>query len=182
MEKDLIINKLKGTHLEFLDYVTSLSKEDQCYSNGKWTASQQLHHIYLSIVPLIKVINRDFLKNLFKSEKSSKSYSEIVQISSAKFRAHVKSPESVIPKDPDSLNLPDLIQSFEQCLAEITSNLLLITDAELDQHLIAHPVLGKLTIREMLYFTIYHAEHHHQSVRKVMEEKALNKGSAPSFD
>jgi hypothetical protein len=23
-----------------------------------------------------------------------------------------------------------------------------------------HPLLGKLTIREMLYFTVYHGEHH----------------------
>jgi len=31
---------------------------------------------------------------------------------------------------------------------------------ELDQYQLPHPILGKLTIREMLYFTIYHNLRH----------------------
>jgi hypothetical protein len=27
-----------------------------------------------------------------------------------------------------------------------------------------HPLLGKLTLREMLYFTAYHADHHRHSI------------------
>lgn len=38
------------------------------------------------------------------------------------------------------------------------------TEQDLDTVLLPHPLLGKLTVREMLYFTIYHAQHHQMLV------------------
>jgi hypothetical protein len=34
----------------------------------------------------------------------------------------------------------------------------------LDLLILPHPLLGKLTLREMLYFTLYHVEHHEKQV------------------
>ena len=31
---------------------------------------------------------------------------------------------------------------------------------DLDKYVLPHPLLGKVTLREMLYFTIHHNEHH----------------------
>ena len=33
-------------------------------------------------------------------------------------------------------------------------------DAQLDQYIAPHPLLGKITVRELCYFTIYHTQHH----------------------
>ena len=35
-----------------------------------------------------------------------------------------------------------------------------ISEHKLDRCILPHPLLGKLTLREMIYFTIYHMEHH----------------------
>jgi len=32
--------------------------------------------------------------------------------------------------------------------------------------LLPHPLLGKVTVREMLYFTIHHVQHHHALVER----------------
>ncbi|HRH60621.1 MAG TPA: DinB family protein, partial [Chitinophagaceae bacterium] len=42
---------------------------------------------------------------------------------------------------------------------------------ELDVYILPHPLLGKLTLREMLYFTIYHAEHHLKNVEELIEKR-----------
>jgi hypothetical protein len=39
-------------------------------------------------------------------------------------------------------------------------------DAKLDRYQLPHPLLGKLTVREMLFFTIYHQEHHRDVVER----------------
>ncbi len=39
-------------------------------------------------------------------------------------------------------------------------------EIERDTYILPHPLLGKLTIREMLYFTIYHVAHHKELVMK----------------
>jgi len=40
------------------------------------------------------------------------------------------------------------------------------TENELDRYILPHPLLGKLTLREMLFFTIYHIEHHEKLIKR----------------
>jgi hypothetical protein len=34
------------------------------------------------------------------------------------------------------------------------------TEDDLDNYLVKHPLLGRITLRELCYFTIYHTQHH----------------------
>jgi hypothetical protein len=34
------------------------------------------------------------------------------------------------------------------------------TEDDLERYILPHPLLGKITLREMMYFTAYHVEHH----------------------
>jgi hypothetical protein len=45
------------------------------------------------------------------------------------------------------------------------------SEASLDELILPHPLLGKLTLREMLYFTIYHAGHHHHLIETALSEE-----------
>jgi len=40
------------------------------------------------------------------------------------------------------------------------------TENELDRYILPHLLLGKLTLREMLFFTIYHIEHHEKLIKR----------------
>ncbi len=46
-------------------------------------------------------------------------------------------------------------------------------DERLDKFMLPHPILGKLTIREMLFFTLYHDVHHINNVRKLLGEAMI---------
>jgi hypothetical protein len=39
-------------------------------------------------------------------------------------------------------------------------------EADLDNYLAKHPLLGRITLRELCYFTIFHTEHHLNSIQK----------------
>ena len=41
------------------------------------------------------------------------------------------------------------------------------TEADLDNYLARHPLLGRITLRELCYFTIFHTQHHLNSIQKV---------------
>ena len=47
------------------------------------------------------------------------------------------------------------------------------SEKELEVYILPHPLLGKLTLREMLYFNILHAEHHRNSVAMLVHSRAL---------
>ncbi|HEY1013545.1 MAG TPA: DinB family protein, partial [Herpetosiphonaceae bacterium] len=42
------------------------------------------------------------------------------------------------------------------------------SESEADAHVLPHPVLGNLTIREMLRFAAYHNQHHVNDVRRLL--------------
>lgn len=44
-------------------------------------------------------------------------------------------------------------------------------DDQLDNYLAPHPLLGKITQRELLYFTIYHIHHHKQIISERLAEQ-----------
>ncbi len=43
------------------------------------------------------------------------------------------------------------------------------SEKDLDSYLVKHPLLGRITLRELCYFTIFHTEHHLQSLPKTVE-------------
>ena len=45
-----------------------------------------------------------------------------------------------------------------------TKNIDKLDEEDLDNYILPHPLIGKTTIREMLYFTIYHVQHHHKAI------------------
>lgn len=45
-------------------------------------------------------------------------------------------------------------------------------DEALDAYRLPHPLLGKLTVREMLLFTLYHNEHHVNNVKRHLASRA----------
>ncbi len=54
----------------------------------------------------------------------------------------------------------ELLNEFSTASAELVSVAEKWTEDDLDRFLLPHPLIGKLTIREMLFFTIYHNLRH----------------------
>ena len=44
------------------------------------------------------------------------------------------------------------------------------SDAALDDYLLPHPLLGKMTVREILFFTLYHNMHHVNDVQRLLNQ------------
>jgi hypothetical protein len=40
------------------------------------------------------------------------------------------------------------------------------SEKNLDAYLLPHPLLGKITVREMLFFTTFHTDHHLNIMQK----------------
>ena len=53
-----------------------------------------------------------------------------------------------------------LMQRHQKAVADLCSCVLEWDESALDRYRFPHPLLGKLTVREMLLFTLYHNQHH----------------------
>jgi hypothetical protein len=173
MEQQKIIQLLTEDHLSFVHFIDNLPTEQFLFSKQeKWTAGQQLDHIYRSVSPVVLAFGlpKFLLPLIFgKANRVSRSFEELVEKYQAKLAGGGKASGRFIPK-AISINQKETInRALTQKIDQLCSKIRRFTEPELDAFILPHPLLGKLTLREMLYFTIYHVRHHKKLIQNSLE-------------
>lgn len=170
MTKQEITKKLEENHLEFINYIVSLKDEEFLLSqNEKWTAGQQLEHIYLSVKPLnqLALLPTFVLKWIFgKANRPSKSYKELVAKYNSKLEQGGRASGRFVPKPVAIAQKAHLAKLLRETVRKLIYLVDGFSEQQLDTLILPHPLLGKLTLREMLYFTIHHVSHHLQMTKR----------------
>lgn len=174
MNKQVIAVTLKKNYSAFADYIMSLTESEYGYVNeGKWNAAQQLQHIVLCVQPLVYVFSQDkpvIEQNYGREPRQSRSYDMLLGDYLGKLHAGGKAPERFLPAQSIEQPRIALIATLTKLIDELCAKLLTFDEAELDSLLIPHPLLGKLTLREMLYNAIYHVGHHKLQVQQNLQK------------
>jgi hypothetical protein len=159
---------LQNNHKAFINLVLSLNDNDFIFSsNGKWTAGRQLDHIYRSVKALEKGLRLPkFIIKLFigKANRPSKSYEALVTKYKSKLEQGGRARGQFIPGDAEPAQKIKLGEKLSRTINSLCKKVNAYNEEQLDYYILPHPLLGKLTLREMLYFTIYHVEHHQHLV------------------
>jgi len=157
---------LSEEHLSFISFIETLDDDKFTLSKEeKWSAGQQLEHIHLSIKPLLQVFStpKIILKTVFgKGSGASRTYDEVVESYHKVLEEGGKATAKYVPKTMPLKNRSYTVEGLKNVIEKLIDKLNNSNDQELDEILVPHPLLGKMTIREMLYFTLYHVRHHHQ--------------------
>ena len=69
-------------------------------------------------------------------------------------------PEQQSPMENAGGKKAELLEQWSKASAELVETAGKWNDSNLDGYLLPHPLIGKVTIREMLFFTIYHNLRH----------------------
>lgn len=167
MNKDEIAQALNESHEAFLEFAGGLSDEDfNASRNEKWSTAEQVDHIRRGIAPLAQAfaLPKFVPRMLFgKAASASRDYDTIVATYRQKLAEGGRASGRFIPdSDHERTALAAAVRSKLSSLIKGFSKL---SEEELDAIRLPHPILGKLTVREMLYFTIYHVRHHHRAAR-----------------
>lgn len=166
MNRSEIVNGLISHHTQFVKTLQAMPAEDvQRSFNGKWSPAQLLDHLVRSVSPVRMAFSLPnfVLKLMFGiSNRPSRTYEALVEKYHAKLSAGGKASGSFIPGN----NLDVKVQSEKllNLVNSLCSKVGSYSDHQLDTLLLPHPLLGKLTLREMLYFTMYHVQHHHAQI------------------
>lgn len=135
--------------------------------DNKWSIAENCKHLSLSVKPLNMAFSLPNFALLFfgKLNRPSRNYEEMVLEYHQKLAEGAVATPQFIPKEISVENKKeDLIQEFKKINDSFLIKVEDFEEEDLDKYLIPHPILGKLTIREMLYFTICHTLHHHKAI------------------
>lgn len=144
-------------------------------TDHSWSAENYLKHLLLSIKPLAKAIHfpTEQLQKMFGlSERASRTYAEVVSAYKKRLDEGIRA-EDFTPVTPTVYRFPDgvsdhhayLLQSWQDANIKLINRIVSIREDELDSLQMPHPAIGTITLREILFFTIYHNNLHWRDIQ-----------------
>ncbi|QTD37828.1 DinB family protein [Polaribacter batillariae] len=166
MNKEEITDLLEKKHQYLFNWLENQPKEIwEKGPEGKWTTGQQIQHLVDSLQLLNNALSypRFFLKHKFGTcNRETRNYDTIVKnyqkkLTENKDRAATFNQKLKKPLLKNRKRLLNRLQIQHKKLQYKTRK---ISDLNLDRLVIPHPLMGKMTIREIIMWTVHHTEHH----------------------
>lgn len=171
--KEEIIFALNEKVDDFIGYISALNNHQfEAPLNEKWSAGQNLDHLIRSIKPLqlAYALPKFMLRLLFgKTNRPSKTYDELVAKYKSKLAVGARASGRFVPPIVSGNKKTALLSIYQEQKQKLISKIKNTSEKDLDLYILPHPLLGKITLREMLFFTVYHNEHHLNILKSRME-------------
>jgi hypothetical protein len=141
---------------------------------GKWSVAQHIEHLSVSTATSSLAFRLPKLVVGWiggTTNRPSVEFQELVNNYKGKLAAGSKATGRYIPKSELNTSQSALLQRWQeksnQYMQYLTQQ---HNEKALDKYCAPHPILGKITLRELAYFTIYHTGHHLQIIQQRIEE------------
>ena len=144
-----------------------------------WSAGENLQHLVLTVAPITKavLIPREKLSKRFGlADRPSRRYIEVRDQYKTGLQGGIVAPPQYVPvldelpADPQ-LGQAQILADWLETSQGLTTHLENWTETELDTYQLPHLLFGMMTMREMLFFTLYHNWHHLDDAQRLVESR-----------
>jgi uncharacterized damage-inducible protein DinB len=174
--KDQILLESEKAFQQFTGFCTSVPDDIFFQQPGeKWSIAQNVQHLVTST----KTTTWAFALPKFmvrivagKPNRPSRTYEALVEKYKQKLAAGGKASGRYIPTGiNDKAGKIPLINNWQHATAAYMRAVKnKWREEQLDEYIVPHPLLGKITTRELCYFTIYHTLHHLNNILPLRRE------------
>jgi hypothetical protein len=166
---------LQKAYQELYSYCITTSDEQffKQPAADKWSPAQQVKHLITSthLTHLVFRLPKFIIRYMAgKPNRPSKTYEELVAKYISKLQLGGTAPARFQPKTIEaSYGKEKLLKEFSLKMEKLSEiiNSSKWSGSAADQYLAKHPLLGRITLRELGYFTIYHTGHHLKSIKQL---------------
>ncbi|MEL6251212.1 MAG: DinB family protein [Bacteroidota bacterium] len=169
--KEAIIQGAKAGLIQVEEWI--YAQEDEKFNmgpKGKWTTAQHLDHLIIVNKQLKRGLGipKIFLRYKFGTpNRPARTYDTIVGKYKEKLAAL---PPDFTNPSSELTNLVaskgDLMQSYKKSSDAFLKKLSKWNDKDLDRYLLPHPLLGRMLVRELMLWSVYHTQHHLKNLKK----------------
>ena len=148
-------------------------------SDERWSPAHHTRHLTLSNRPLTQALRLPRLALLAvggraENGRVSRDFATMRETYLAALKAGARASGRFLPTlegSQDAAGQAASVAELQASVEALSAAAARWPDADLDGLTLPHPVLGRLTLREMLYFAVYHHSHHLEGVRRLLESE-----------
>lgn len=137
-------------------------------ADGKWSTAQNIDHLCSSTFPIAKALAMPklMMKMTFgTNNRKEKTISEVFEKYKVALGNGLKAPSQFTPPEIANHQKAATLEKFQSAKNKLIKVLDKWDEKALSKYILPHPAIGKLTTREMLLFTIFHTEHHLNTIK-----------------
>lgn len=174
--RDEILSAIEEVEAEVATFFGGLSDEELVHREGDaWTPAEHLAHLNTSVSAVARGLGmpRLLLRLRFgRAPAPSRSYNEVRRDYQERLAAGGRASGVYVPprQEPSPAEVASLraglLARWSRVNDRLRAALAPWSERQLDRIRLPHPLLGKLTTREMLFFTLYHGRHHVEGVAR----------------
>ena len=145
-----------------------------------WSPAENVRHLSKSIRPVTKAMRmpRFVMRVMFgTATRPSISYDALVERYKG-FLAEGGNAGRFAPSESATRDRATIMRHYSEVNAELREQIARWPERAFDRLQLPHPLMGKITVREMLYFTLYHQRHHMDVVERRRAEQLRGTTSA----
>ena len=169
-----IVSALEQLRTEGLRFWATLAPDRFATPFGEaWSPADNLRHLIKSTTPVARAlaVPAETLQTMFGvAEGPSASYVGLRD----RYRSLLVGGVDAGEFAPSKIDVPadhaawqfELVSECAEALKDLATVAARWNEGDLDTYRLPHPLLGMLTVREMLLFTIYHYSHHRENVAR----------------
>ncbi|MEM1183267.1 MAG: DinB family protein [Acidobacteriota bacterium] len=174
-DTDSLRRELRRLQAEITEYMVTFQDDAFFTPQGEhWAPSGHIRHLAKCIRPVAAAMGlpKLVIRLRFGTSKSGSRDFEAVRtqyqaaLSDGSAQAGGYAPSSAKPDLSPADWRSQIMGHFEKASQQLDGAFDRWSDRQLDTLRLAHPILGPMTIRELLYFTLYHNAHHARRVRE----------------
>jgi hypothetical protein len=170
--RDEILQALDQIQRDSTAYWSAFSDDEFFAKIGDaWSPADNVRHLAKSIRPVAKALRlpKIFVRLMFGGPRAaSVTYDALRERYLAKLAGGADAGRFA-PSQRVITDRAEVLRQHEQANRELRAAIARWPDRALDRHQLPHPLLGKLTVREMLFFTLYHQLHHMDVVKRRLQ-------------
>ncbi|MFT4664824.1 MAG: hypothetical protein ACI9VN_001552 [Patescibacteria group bacterium] len=161
--KEEIKLALHSVFEDLADYLSTLSEVDfiKPYQE-KWSDAEHLAHLIMSAFPVANGLKQNkFIFRVFGTAKNgSRTFDKLEEAYKERLAAGQRADAKRTPSSKDITTKEQMLANWNTILQKLEERIEGWSESDLDKYRVPHPALGKITMREMLFFTVFHSEHH----------------------
>jgi hypothetical protein len=175
-DRDEIVREFRSVQSQSRDFWNSFSTAElfSPFSDA-WSPADNVRHLLKSTRPVAGALAMPKVLLAIRfgvAFRDSVTYSQLqeryLSILATGFKAGRFAPAPLKPSEISEEHRRSMMASLDTAFENLTSAATRWREWQLDRLRLPHPALGNLTVREMLFFTIYHHVHHVENVVRRM--------------
>lgn len=173
--KSQLIEDLKKTFIETKTWINQQPKDhfNKELIPEKWTIAEHLYHLIKSTKAVsngMKMPKKVLIEMFGERNTPERTFDELkVKYETTLDEVVVVVPGNYTAEKGRQFDQSEYLKRFDTELDDLVQEIEKWSEEDLGKYLMPHPVLGNFTIREFIYFTTFHTDHHLRTFKEKYE-------------